>query len=88
MEGCQGSNTGRWQIGADPLSVVAVVGIRGRFAKAALVAFQVGAGGREGGEESGMDCLHLAQGLLLVQVEQHKHNYQQQLEKEADNPEN
>ena len=51
MAGCQGSNTGRWQTGADPILVeVGMVGIRGRFAKAALVAFQVGAGGREGGK--------------------------------------
>ena len=51
MAGCQGSNTGRWQTGADPLLVAeGMVGIRGRFAKAALVAFQVGAGGREGGK--------------------------------------
>ena len=52
MEGCQGSNTGSWQIGADPIvvSVSWMVGIGGRFAKAALVAFQVGAGGRDGGK--------------------------------------
>ena len=51
MEGCQGSNTGSWQLDADPLLVaVGMVGIRGRFAKAALVASQVGVGGREGGK--------------------------------------
>ena len=35
-----------------------------------------------------MDRLHLAEGLLLVGVEQHKHDHQQQLEKETDKPEN
>ena len=35
-----------------------------------------------------MDGLHLAQELLLVGVEQHKHDYQQQLEKETNKPEN
>ena len=52
MAGCQGSNTGRWQTGGDLLFVaveVLVAGIGGRFAKAALVASQVGAGVREGG---------------------------------------
>ena len=50
MAGCQGSKTGRWQTGADAVVVAAMVGKGGRLPKAALVAFQVGAGGREGGK--------------------------------------